>query len=462
MIARSKLSSVDDVGAVYIDETRVIRAISPSFEDFTHKLLNSGLIEQLVGLDLFPKTWVSDLKFEGCNVVLEHEKAEVTTYPYEWSPEMLRRAALCTLKVAEIAVEFGYQLKDAQPYNVIFSNKGPIFVDFGSFVEVNDAKGWLASHEFYSSFYLPLKLYEIGLRESFGKLFIKNGFGVSAHEYLRIKYPILGLIGIDNLQRLIKGWNFLRRIAIDPQFKTNRLSPKMHSTLTGLARFVFRGNDYQRLTKSINRIQLHAKSQWGDYHQESGLINESGEVSLSDRFKTVLDILKEARPQTVLELACNQGVLANEISQLDFVKRVVCTDYDEIAIDKLVKRFSDKNTKLAPAILDFVKPLGNLRTDSPVERYRSDLVIALAVTHHLILTQKISIKVILDSLFSYSKAYVLVEFMPLGLWNGHTTLPMPSWYTPEWFEEHLKNYASIEKRIHYSTNRILYFCKKTA
>jgi hypothetical protein len=139
---------------------------------------------------------------------------------------------------------------------------------------------------------------------------------------------------------------------------------------------------------------------------------------------------------------------------------VICTDYDEIAIDKLVKRFSDQNVKLAPAILDFVKPLGNLRTDSPIMRFQSDMVIALAVTHHLILTQKISINVILDSLFGYSKQYVLVEFMPLGLWDGNTALPIPSWYTPEWFEAHLRKYASIEKVIHYSTNRILYFCNK--
>lgn len=460
MIVRSKLSSVDDIGAVYIDKFRVIRTINPAFEGFANKLLKSGLIDKLVEQGLFPKTWVSDFDFEGNNLILEHEKVEVTTYPYEWSPEMLRRAAICTLKVAEVASEYGYQLKDAQPYNIIYSNKGPIFVDFGSFVEVDNAKGWLAIYEFYTSFYFPLKIYEIGFREIFSKIFIKNGQGVSAHEYLCIKYPIIGLVGIGKLQRLVRGYYFLRRIAIDSKFKTNRINPTMQSILAGLTGPFFRGNDYLLLTKKINQIHFHAKTQWGDYHQESGLINESGEISLTDRFKTVLDILKEVRPCSVLELACNQGVLSNEISRLDFVRQVICTDYDEIAIDKLVKRFSDQNVKLAPAILDFVKPLGNLRTDSPIMRFQSDMVIALAVTHHLILTQKISINVILDSLFGYSKQYVLVEFMPLGLWDGNTALPIPSWYTPEWFEAHLRKYASIEKVIHYSTNRILYFCNK--
>ena len=54
---------------------------------------------------------------------------------------------------------------------------------------------------------------------------------------------------------------------------------------------------------------------------------------------------------------------------------------------------------------------------------KSDIVLAMAVTHHLILGQKLSIDFIFSQIKQYANKYVFIEFMPLGLWGGKEILP---------------------------------------
>lgn len=76
---------------------------------------------------------------------------------------------------------------------------------------------------------------------------------------------------------------------------------------------------------------------------------------------------------------------------------------------------------------------------TPAERLGADIVIALAVTHHLILTQKVKLDTIVELLYSYGKRYVIVEFMPLGLWSeGAINVEVPDWYNLDWFIDGMK------------------------
>ena len=52
--------------------------------------------------------------------VWEHERIPFPSFPYEWPPEMLEAAGSLTLDLAEAALEEGFGLKDATPYNVLF------------------------------------------------------------------------------------------------------------------------------------------------------------------------------------------------------------------------------------------------------------------------------------------------------------------------------------------------------
>ena len=90
-------------------------------------------------------------------------------------------------------------------------------------------------------------------------------------------------------------------------------------------------------------------------------------------------------------------------------------------------------------------------------------MIALPVTHHLILTQKVKLDTIVELLYSYSKRYVIVGFMPLGLWSeGTINVEVPDWYNLDWFIDGMKKKFDIDikevQQIH--KNRIAIIAKR--
>ena len=125
MLSRVKTSLVDPVGILYEGNGRFYRAINAESEAFVREVLRSGVIDQLVSEGLFPATRVSAEQIDVCPLVLEHEIIGVPTYPFEWSPAMLRAAGLCVARVNDVCSRFGYELKDAHPYNVVFDGSNP-------------------------------------------------------------------------------------------------------------------------------------------------------------------------------------------------------------------------------------------------------------------------------------------------------------------------------------------------
>ena len=55
--------------------------------------------------------------------MLEHERIPFVSYPYEWTFDMLRDAALLQLEIVERSLRHGWILKDATAYNVQFRGR---------------------------------------------------------------------------------------------------------------------------------------------------------------------------------------------------------------------------------------------------------------------------------------------------------------------------------------------------
>ncbi len=70
---------------------------------------------------------------------------------------MLHAAARLTLDLAEAALQEGFGLKDATPYNVLFRGACPVFVDVLSFERRDPLDStWMAYAQFVRTFLLPL------------------------------------------------------------------------------------------------------------------------------------------------------------------------------------------------------------------------------------------------------------------------------------------------------------------
>lgn len=460
---KSPLSLVDDVGPVFFTKDKVYRAINYKFESYTRELIGSGFIDQLINDGLFPRTGISDKILDGYAFVIEHELISPIIYPYEWSPEMLRRAGECILAVNKIANSYGYELKDAQPYNVLFLYGNPVFVDFGSFVKKEINSVWLAYEEFVNCYCRPLLLVERGFSDLYKHLFLLRG-AMNANDLSRVTNRFYGLIGLRSARAIRNLISILRRAdsvntkKIEHKFKNPFIrffiKIALHSKLIPIKQL-----NSESLLKLIKSYKLTSVSKWSHYHTTAGVYTNSGGIELTPRMKRITEKVESLSPKTVIELAGNQGVLSRAISLLPCVERVLCTDYDLLAIDQLALR-TTANDKVYMACFDFMGDARESLSKERCNRFNSEIVIALAVTHHLALSQGFTIHSIIETIASYTSKYLIIEFMPLGLWDGVNSPPVPTWYNEEWFIKGLELYFTIIEREQLEANRIVFIAKK--
>ena len=468
MLSKSKLSLVDDVGDLFIGNNKIYRGIHSQYKSRVINILDCGLIDKLVNEGLFPETIISSQDIAGYELVLEHRKIDYVTYPFEWSPEMLRDAGLTVLKVNEICNRYGYELKDAHPFNLIFDRNKCLFVDFGSFKEKTTANdGCYCAEEFLRSYYYPLYFYSTGAKYLFATSLLKAGGMIPHIDYLLFKNPLLRLLPEKRVERFISYYFYYKKIySVKDSDLRKKLPTVLYKIVTFMKRhdlLLFSGYASHLLQNKLLKLKLHSATQWSNYHQESGMLSASGAIKLTDRMKTVLAFVSKYKPCSVLELGGNHGVLSRKIAEINEVKTVVCSDYDFQAIDGLYKILKlEKQNKILPVVLDMVLPSMRYPIEQPEERLKAEMVIVLAVTHHLMLTQGIKLDVIIDRLYEYSKRYLIVEFMPMGLYGGQskTCQPVPDWYTKQYFKRSLDNKFHILCEMNLERNRILFMAEK--
>lgn len=433
-LQRSRLSLVDEIGTVFFWRDRVLRAIRPEAEEGVRGLLASGLPDALAERGWMPRCRVADVRIEGFACVVEQPRLPVVSYPYEWSYGMLRDAAVRVLEIAMLAKEHRWELKDSHGFNVIFDGPRPAWVDLGSFAPRSaEARGWLGLEEFVRFYEYPLWIW------SHGGAFVARRL-VAARElmghadYGLYRWPWWRLGGAALYERWAQRWYKLRRFSRIPDEKFRQRLPRPAANLLCClkARGWLPGQEVsleRRRRRLLGLTRRAAASPWGDY-QGAG-----PDSVATPRFQRIGDLLRQSEMRSVLELGGNQGWFSERLLREGVVQSATCTDADELAIDRGYERTKAAGGRLHLAVLNFISPVIFPGSEPPEARFRSDAVLVLAVTHHLLLTQRIPIEHMLRVIAGYARRMVFVEFMPLGLWDGHQAPPVPGWYTAEWFRD---------------------------
>lgn len=467
-IERNVGLSIDPMGFIFRYKGKIFRAIHNASKDDVIFLFQSGAVDELQNADLIPKTFVSDFELEGYGLVLEHEKIGVISFPIEWSFTMLKDAGLLVLKVNKILLKYGFETRDSHGYNILFDHSIPKYVDFGSFGRKTTKKYWTGRDNFREFYLYTLYMWSKGncflartLLNNDGKYINSKDLEFFLYRYsfarfLPSKYLakfFYYLRGLRNLEKhdidkilIVKNEKIKRRILkILMIFSKAGLIPNNHT-------------NFSRLERHIKRIKApNIKTEWGEYH--IGL-SESEIFKKESRFGIIINFVIKYNIQKVFEIAGNQGLFAEELSK--YVHTVICSDYDEIAVDFMYQRAKEHMAFLYPVLLDFLSPvylsLYYSESYSVYKRFKSEAVLALALTHHLLLTRKTPIDDIFKALGSYSEKYIFVEFMPLGLRKGK----VPYWYNIDWFREHFIIYFKllVETPSEKDGSRILFIGEK--
>ncbi|HEU4904383.1 MAG TPA: hypothetical protein VFT06_16365, partial [Flavisolibacter sp.] len=168
--------------------------------------------------------------------------------------------------------------------------------------------------------------------------------------------------------------------------------------------------------------------------------------------------------KSALDAGANEG----EFSLLLATKgiRTISADFDHFSINNLYKKVrQQKMQNLHPLILDLSNPspaigVNNEERASFVQRAQTDLVLALALIHHLAIGKNIDFDKI-AKLFSSLGKTLLIEFVPkedekIKLMLAHKP-DVYDWYTKENFVKHFATYFKTvaEKEIG-NSGRTLY------
>ena len=452
----SPLSLVDESGRVFFWRGRVLRAVTAESAPEMRARFDSGLVAALRKRDLIPETRITELRMDGFALIVEHARIPVITLPYEWTYGMLRAAAACVLETNEVANAHGWELKDCHGYNVLFEGPSPRYIDLGSFVRRREGqRGWSAYEEFVRFYLYPLQVWQGGDNYT-ARHWLATADNVPHESALLYRHPMLRRIGgAAKWARLLREWHRFRRLSGTREETIRRgFSSRRANILLWLRRQAWLPGQSVDLAGERRRLRARERrwmgSVWSEYQSTFDVTEPT------PRFRRVLEIVRELRPRRVLELGGNQGWLAHQILTSGAAEEVICTDGDEEAVDRAFREASRLTSGLNTAVLDFIFPLSAGIELPPAQRLGADVVLALAVSHHVLLTQKISVERFFTAVGSFARRHVLIEFMPLGLWDGRSAPPLPDWYRREWFRAQFSQAFKLIAEEVLEENRILF------
>jgi len=450
----------DDVGEIFEWNGKILRGIYRKKSARVKELFECGFVQELIKENLFPKSWITEHESDDYGLIVEHKKIWPCIYPQEWSFLMLRDSALTVLRVAKIARKYGYNMKDCHGFNILIENNQPKFIDLGSFHKnKNGSTGWEPYQEFLRFYYYPLYTWKDGL-EYISKLSIFSANLTPHSEHYIYKYRFLRFMPSTLLDKIIKLKFLFSNISCkDTEFLNEKLKNRNSvirrailtiKSLINRSKFTT-SQDLDKLEKIIRNIKRkNTNSQWKYYHTNIS----KKKIRFDKIIKHINTYCSDAK--TAIDIGGNQGLFSSKILDETNIERIICQDLDEQAIDIGFKSHKDSKKNISYVNYNFIAPIIKTTHPPPWERFRADIVISLALMHHLILSQGFNINDILEEFIKYSEKYVCIEFMPKGLWVHGAKVNVPSWYTVEWFREKFKKYFKILVEEQIAENYIIF------
>lgn len=443
---KDKGSFRDPNGQIYYENGKVLREIGFKYRNDYDMLMKSGLYKELTSREMLVKH-----KEVGGNKqifkIIEPELIPFISYPYEWCFSQLKVTALLTLSIQKVAMEFGMSLKDASSYNVQFVGTKPVFIDTLSFEKYKEDEGWVAYRQFCRHFLAPLALMAMA-DGSLGKILANYLDGVPL-ELAEQLLPFKSRLNFGTLSHIhLNAKSQKMNIKNDKKYKISK--QQLTNILTSLE-------------MTIDKFELKKKeTEWGDYY---GNTNYSMQAFASK--KTLVEkYLKKSQAKSMLDLGANTG----EFSVIGAGMGIytLSTDYDWMAVEKNYLGQKD-NSKLLPLIIDITNPSSaigwaNEERKSFWQRAKVDVVLALALIHHLAIANNLPFENIAEMLSKISK-FLIIEFVPKDDSKVKILLSTREdifdRYSEEEFEKVFGKYFEIlETDKVVGSKRIIYFMKK--
>jgi len=378
------------------------------------ELLNrSGLYEELSGggllIDHDVSSDVQPVSADGF-CVIRPRRVPFISYPYEWAFSALKDAALLTLNVQLRALNHGMQLKDASAYNVQFDGCRPLLIDTLSFERLDENKPWKAYGQFCRHFLAPLALMAKTHMDA-GYLLRDYIDGIpldvaSSMLPLRTRLSIGLQLHLHWHSRMIGKHSATLPAHQSAQHGARPKTRELHMPKNRLQAYL------ENLQSTIQSLRCRCgETEWKNYYEE----NSYSSSGFQAKRELVEGYLKLLKPATVWDLGANTGVFSRIASQLG---AFTCAfDMDPACVER--GYFEGRRSGLAnflPLRMDLTNPSPAIgwahgERDSLADRGPADAIMALALIHHLAITNNVPLPAIAEFFRRLGKA-LIVEFVP--------------------------------------------------
>ncbi len=375
----------------------------PCYQETWQGVVQSGIIDKALDEGLIVP-FEEHPPLPGSWKTLKVETIPFISYPYEWSFSQLKDAALLTLDLQQMALEKAMVLKDASAYNVQFVGARPIFIDLLSFEPWQQGDTWQAYRQFCSHFLAPLALASTSdLR--LAQLSRQWIDGIPL-DIATTMLPWKARLSSGLLMHLVLHAAMQNKYA-DPRSFKKKKSNQM--TLEKISDIV------ESLENTVHKRKFPAqKTEWGDYYTDTNYTDEGTKAKL----RIVESVAKQHSGSLAIDLGANTGRFSVPLAK--YFGTVVSADIDPAAVDQHYCHLRDHGPdNILPLVLDLSSPSPALgwagqERKSFVERCDADMMIALALCHHLYFTVGIpfaQISTFFASLIG-SEGVLICEFVP--------------------------------------------------
>ena len=462
-------SYVDPNGRVFEWGGEIYRALTPPYAERWKELVGQGVIQGLVRDGLLVDSELTNLITESGEKVLRHRRVPVVSYCYEWIPDMLRQAALVTLELCIRLADRGLTLQDGHPWNVLFDGTSPIYIDAGSITPASNDILWAPYQQFCNFFLFPLYLYASG-NDRIARWLLRDYLtGVSDQDLLaalpvsfKVRHPRLTLSVA--FPRCVG--KFFGRLPEELQERFLAVSKVANS---GPASKNLKLKFLDSLHKNVATLKLGGiYSPWTRYYHTVNTNYFGTELSPDDwenKQRTINQILADIRPESVLDIGANTGRYAKIAAGKG--ARVTACEVDVPALTVCYEEARKDNVNILPLVANVFSDSptpgrGGTASPSPTQRFRSDFVMGLALIHHVVAIQRMTIARICEIVSGLSDRWLLVEFVPpLKPKLGADPVPLLDDFTTDDLENCLnQRFNKVSKFPSYPQERNLFLCEK--
>lgn len=410
----------DPAGQLLLTQAHALRRVRSAAAEEARAFLDSALRRDLersgdlVRSELADPVPATEPGSQNGDFWLRHPRIDPISYPWEWTPAQWRAAAELTLLIAAKAIDAGWTLKDATPLNVLFDGPRPVFVDVLSFERRDPHSNvWLAYGQFVRTFLLPLVAAKYLSWPLEATMFSRDGYEPGALYRALPRWTRLNpaLLDVVTLAALFEGKGAKPQKAKSAAAQSGKTG---RSVDPALAAHILHKR-LKRLGKQIRGAAAgEGNSQWSRYVQTASHYQPA---DIEDKQQFVRDTLHTCRPARVLDIGANTGTYSQMAAAAG--AQVVALDSDTAALEQLWQSAAGQKMPIAAMVANIARPTPaagwrNREQLSLLDRLAGvfDMVLMLAVIHHLILREQLPLGHIGELCAGLTNRWLIVEWVP--------------------------------------------------